>query len=124
MNPIHYDVEGQSEDQLQQKCVFWFWNQYPTLRGLLFHVPNGGKRSKIEGARFKKMGVHKGVADLILLINATCILIELKEEKDGSQSPSQREWQSQVESQNFAYVVIRSLSGFKTFVTAKIEEMV
>ena len=34
---------------------------YPVL-ALMYHVPNGGKRSKSEAARFKAMGVKSGVS--------------------------------------------------------------
>jgi len=30
------------------------------------HVPNGGKRSKVEAAKLKKMGVKAGVVDLLI----------------------------------------------------------
>jgi hypothetical protein len=31
-----------------------------------FHVPNGGKRSAVEGAIFKAMGVKPGIPDIII----------------------------------------------------------
>ena len=121
MNPIYYDVPGQSEDQLQQKCVFWFHNAYPLYRGLLFHVPNGGRRTKREASKFKKIGIYPGVADLILLFNNTAYLIELKDEK-GKQSKAQKSWQSKVEGQNYEYIILRSLSSFKTAISSIIED--
>lgn len=39
--------------------------RYPELR-LLFHVPNGGKRGKVEAARLKAAGVKAGVPDVCL----------------------------------------------------------
>lgn len=54
------------EDILQQSIV-------ATLRALLpkgwlvAHVPNGGKRSKAEAARFKAMGVLAGFPDLMVI---------------------------------------------------------
>ena len=32
----------------------------------IYHIPNGGKRSKSEAARFRAMGVKAGVSDLFL----------------------------------------------------------
>jgi hypothetical protein len=58
-----------SEDRIQQECYRWFHNTYPELRGLLFHVPNGGKRDGREAKKLKTMGVVPGVADLIFLYN-------------------------------------------------------
>ena len=37
----------------------------PALKRL-FHIPNGGKRSKIAGAKLKAEGVRKGVSDYLL----------------------------------------------------------
>ncbi len=39
--------------------------KYPELE-LLFHIPNGGTRNKIEAARLKAAGVKAGVPDLCL----------------------------------------------------------
>jgi hypothetical protein len=49
------------------------------VRGLVFfHVPNGGKRNRIEAARFKGLGVRAGVADLILVHRGNVYALELK----------------------------------------------
>lgn len=37
-------------------------------RDLLFHIPNGGKRSESEAARFQREGVRPGVPDLCLAV--------------------------------------------------------
>lgn len=55
---------SESEDRIQAECVEWFWNTFPEYRRLLFHIPNGGKRTKIEAGRFKAMGVLPGIPDL------------------------------------------------------------
>lgn len=39
--------------------------RWPELR-MLFHIPNGGKRSKSEAVRFRAAGVRSGVPDLFL----------------------------------------------------------
>lgn len=57
-----------TEARIQADCFTWFWNQYPHLRRLMFHIPNGGKRTKYEAARFKAMGVVPGIPDLFLAI--------------------------------------------------------
>lgn len=112
MKDIFNDVPGQTEEELQQKCVVWFHNSYPLYRGLLFHVPNGGRRTGREGKKFKQMGVIPGVADLILLVNNTAYLLELKDEK-GRQSKAQREWQDTVTGNGYVYLVLNSLEKFK-----------
>lgn len=63
------------------------------LRGksnlLWWHTPNGGKRSKREGAKFKKMGVLAGVHDFIFVEYGPKIYtLELKAE-DGRPSEEQ-----------------------------------
>ena len=55
------------ESTLQKTCVSWFRAQYPDHALMLFAVPNGGGRSRIEASIMKGEGVTAGVADLILL---------------------------------------------------------
>ena len=50
---------SEPEHDLQVDCVQWFSLQYPSLRGRLFAVPNGGHRSKTEAARLKAEGVNR-----------------------------------------------------------------
>lgn len=104
------------ESHLQRQCVAWFRLQYPKLARLLFAVPNGGGRSKVEAGIMKAEGVTAGVSDLILLVprgghGALCI--EMKTDSRGSrQSEAQKEWQKDVESQGYMYVVVRTLDEF------------
>jgi len=100
-----------SEDRLQQDCYVWFHNAYPELRGLLFHVPNGGARNGREAKKLKWMGVVPGVSDLIFLYQRKIYFIELKTEI-GTQSKVQKDWQLNVESQGLEYYIIRSLDQF------------
>lgn len=114
-NDIHVDVKGQSEDALQQKCVFWFWNEYPELRKLLFSVPNGGLRDKREAKKLKQTGLTSGVSDLLLLYDSNCYCIELKAE-GGTQSYAQVDWEAKVRAHGFQYFIIDSLSKFKELI--------
>lgn len=70
-----------SEIQLQAKIFQHYWNNHPQTRGLIFHVPNGGKRSKIEASQLKASGVVAGIPDLIALNNGMCYGIELKRDE-------------------------------------------
>lgn len=114
---LTHDVKGQSEDALQQKCVFWFHNKFPELRGLLFHPANGGFRNAREGAKFKKIGVYPGVADLVFLYKKSAYFLELKDEK-GRQSKNQELWEKKVKSQGYEYFIVRSLADFKNKVSS------
>lgn len=55
-----------------------------------FHIPNGGRRGKIEAARLKKMGVKAGVPDIeIIAEGGRSHFMELKREKGGRLSDAQ-----------------------------------
>ena len=78
---------------------------------LLFAVPNGGSRHKIEAANMKRQGVKAGVADVILQIpkkGFASLCLEFKT-KTGRQSKEQKEYQRQVEMAGSKYVVVRSV---------------
>ena len=108
------------EEEVQINCVTWFRLQYHELALLLYHVPNGGKRGKVEAARFKAMGVQRGVSDLCLDVargGFHGLRIEMKKiSGDSRQSEEQREWQEAVEAQGYKYAVCRSLDEFITIV--------
>lgn len=102
------------ETNLQSNCVTWFDLQYPKLSPLLFAVPNGGSRNKIEAVNLKKQGVKPGVADLILLFPRKghgALLIEMKYGK-GRQRDSQKKWQRVAETAGYRYVICRTLEEF------------
>ena len=100
-----------TEDRLQQLCYTYFHNNYPKLRGLLYHNYNNPPNA-IQGKRLKSLGLVTGVADLTLLFHAKAYFFELKTEK-GKQSPRQRDWEDKVAGQGFDYILIRNLEDFK-----------
>ncbi len=109
-----------SEDRLQQEIYRWFNNTYPSLRGLLFHCPNGGSRDKREAMKLKYMGVYPGVADLICLVGG-CSFIELKRpDGKGGQSESQEDWEITVKRAGYEYVVLNDLEEVKEYIREKI----
>lgn len=102
------------ESEIQQSCVKWFHLQYPDLALLLFAIPNGGARNKLEAAIMKGEGVTAGVSDMIFLFpnsehHALCI--EFKTEK-GKQQDTQKRFQRKVEAFGFRYEIVRSLEDF------------
>lgn len=109
------------ESTLQKTCVAWFRAQYPDHALMLFAVPNGGGRSRIESAIMKGEGVTAGVADLILLEARGgwgSLCIEMKTREKGSrQRPSQKAWQEAAERAGNRYVVIRSFEAFRATVS-------
>lgn len=52
-------------EQELQKAIFRYVSyQYPEI--VCYHIPNGGRRSKIEAAIFKSLGVIAGLPDLVI----------------------------------------------------------
>lgn len=92
----------------QEQATLFSWaamksGKYPELR-LLFHIPNGGSRGKVEAARFKAEGVKAGVPDLFLPVARGLwhgLFIELKRQKGGRVSEAQRRWIADLERQGY-----------------------
>lgn len=75
----------------------------PAMRplSLLYHVPNGGKRNKLEAANLKQEGVKAGVPDLCLPVARGAYIglyIEMKY-GDNSESENQIEWLASLQSE-------------------------
>lgn len=78
-----------------------------TELGLVFHIPNGGGRSKGEGAKLKALGVLPGVSDLMLPVAKNGyhgLWIELKAE-NGKPSLDQLAWIDAMRRQGYAAIV-------------------
>ena len=109
-------MKNKEEEILQTACITWFDYQYPHLSKLLFAVPNGGSRHKIEAKNLKKQGVRAGVSDLVFLYDGRVsqfICIEFKTLK-GKQSKEQKEFQNIIDDKtNGWYIIIRSFEEFK-----------
>lgn len=115
------------ESYTQQACVTWFNARYPSLSGMLFAVPNDGKRTMkmirtntgykticVGGSRKKAEGLVAGVSDLILLVprgGFGSMCIEVKTE-NGHQSPEQKEWQRKAEMAGNKYIICRNVETF------------
>ncbi len=102
-------VPSESEEQ---KVVFewaaWNENKYPELK-LLFHIPNGGLRSKSTAVRLKAEGVKAGVPDLLLPVRRNefgGLWIEMKK-ADHSNKPTenQKEWLTALAEQGYSVMV-------------------
>lgn len=75
------------EDLEQITFVKWFERTYQEV--LIFHIPNGGKRSITQAMKFQKMGVKPGIPDLY--IPAWRLWIEMKRRKGGVLSKDQKD---------------------------------
>lgn len=67
---------ARQEDQIQRAVVDWIRLACPTA--IVFHVPNGGFRTRAEAGRFKSLGVLAGVPDLIIMWPGVVAALELK----------------------------------------------
>lgn len=88
---------GPTEAQEQEALFSWAaYNRgkYPQLE-LMYHIPNEGKRSGMNGYRLKAQGLRKGVPDICLPVPSgryTALYIELKRMDGGRVSEEQRGW--------------------------------
>lgn len=91
----------------EEQIWFFSWaklnsGKWPELE-LMHHIPNGGMRSKSEAARFKAMGVKRGVSDVFLPVSKGGyhgLYIELKA-KDGRPEKEQKDWIAAVREQGY-----------------------
>lgn len=107
--PAHQMPFEEPEDSIQRSIVIAA--RYVLRPGvIMFHVPNGGKRSKAEAGRFKALGVLAGVADLQFLAEGRPYFIEVKTES-GTQSAAQKDFHSACRQQGIPYVICRDVEG-------------
>lgn len=104
------------ESALQRQCVAWFRLQYPSHALMLFAVPNGGARGRVEAAIMKGEGVTAGVSDLILLeargsYGALCVEMKTTSKKSGL-NPNQRIWREAAIKAGNCYAVVRTFEDF------------
>lgn len=116
--PISGDLGGygRPEDIMQAECFLWAHNTYPQTRKHLFHVPNGGKRSRVEAARFKSMGVVPGVHDLLFFWYGVLYTFELKVRRN-TQSDDQLEFGRKMSEHGAVVFEIRDPETFKKIFT-------
>lgn len=101
-----------TESEEQQALFRWAevnQSRYPQL-ALLYHVPNGGKRTKATAARLKAEGVKSGVPDICLpCANSRHhgLYIELKRVWRGCISPEQHRWIDALNAAGYRAVVCK-----------------
>jgi len=99
------------EEKIQQEIILKMWNEYPETRLCLFHVPNGGYRNALEGAKLKAMGVISGVPDLCLCWGGKSHWIELKAGDAGRLSTAQINLHKKWAENGIEVKVFRSAQG-------------
>lgn len=99
----------QYEADQQRKLFQWttfIRAEYPEI-DLMFHIPNGGSRNKLEATNLKKQGVKAGVPDLFLPVSRGGyhgLFIELKYGKNKP-TEKQTEWLTNLNEQGYAVAV-------------------
>ena len=111
-----------TESEEQQALFQWAQYQrgaYPEI-DLLYHIPNGGRRSKAEAGRFKAEGVKSGVPDVCLPVargGFYGLYIEMKRQKGSSTSEAQKEWIAGLRAQGYFAVVCKGWSEAAEVIT-------
>jgi len=101
-----------TESSLQIACMTWINLQHP--KAMAFHVPNGGRRDAVTGARLKREGVRRGVPDIFVPVETdkyNGLFAELKT-KRGAISKEQRDMMAHLESNGYCVRVCRSVEEF------------
>ena len=96
------------EDDLQREVVK-FLRAALVGNSVVFHVPNGGRRSFTEAKRFKGLGVLPGMVDLGVINDGRLIGLELKAPK-GRVSDAQAWCHQQLRAAGAPVFVCRSLA--------------
>ncbi|CEP50287.1 VRR-NUC domain-containing protein [[Clostridium] sordellii] len=112
-----YKYMKRNEETEQMTLIDWCninICKYPELK-LIYHIPNGGKRNKLEAARLKRGGVKKGVPDLCLPVSKGAyhgLYIEMKF-GNGRTSKEQKEWINDLTEQGYKAIVCNGFEEAK-----------
>lgn len=115
------EQQKETEGRIQAECFQWFNNTFPNLRGLMYHVPNGGKMSGSAGNRLKAMGVVAGVPDLEFHFWRRTFFLECKT-PTGTIQKEQTAIHTILHEHGFRVFIFRSLQEFQTLVWAILED--
>lgn len=108
------------ESQLQQTCVRWFRLQYPQY--LIFAIPNGGRRSKIEAAIMQGEGVTPGIPDLCIVgTRGQVFFIEMKYGA-GKLTDHQQKIHDRLMASGIIVYTCRTLSSFMSAVNQQLHQ--
>lgn len=103
------DLTESQEQQLLFEWAALSAGRWPEL-ALMYHIPNGGSRSKSEAGRFRAEGVKAGVPDICLPAargGYHGLYIELKRVKGGRVSPAQQGWIAALRDQGYCACVCK-----------------
>lgn len=98
----HIQHEANEQEALFRWAAF-VRGRFPEI-DLLYHIPNGGSRNRLEAANLKRQGVKAGVPDLCLPVargGFHGLYIEMKYGKNKP-SENQKQWLSDLRKQGYA----------------------
>jgi hypothetical protein len=106
----------------QVQFVQWFRLAHPEC--FIFAIPNGEYRAMTVAKRLKAEGVVSGVPDLLALLpNARALFIEMKRQKGGTLSASQKELIERIKSLGFDVLVCRGALDAKNQIEGYMNEL-
>lgn len=114
--------EGEEQATLFNWARMQSW-KWPELE-LMYHIPNGGKRSKSEAARFKAEGVKSGVPDIFLPVargGYHGLYIELKRLRGNSATENQNAWIERLRAQGYRAEVCKGWEAARKVITEYME---
>lgn len=107
-----------SEHYEQVNFVCWF---RATFEEEIIAIPNGGARTRSQGAKLKAEGVKAGVSDLF--VPAWLLWIEMKRSDGGSGlSKPQKEWRDYVKSLDHHFMCCDGFEHAKSSILRFVEE--
>jgi hypothetical protein len=102
------------ETRLQVTALVYLRTVCPDC--LVFHVPNGGKRSKQTARLMKRLGLMPGVFDLTMILpDGRHVYLEAKVGKNDL-TEDQDIFKNQLILRGIPYVVFRNLADIETFI--------
>jgi len=114
-------------ESAEQRTLFR-WADYSTGKWpeleFMYHIPNGGHRSKATAGRLKAEGVKRGVPDIHLPVargGYFGMYIELKSET-GRPTGEQKGWLRHLERQGYLAVVCKGFEDAAEQITAYLEK--
>lgn len=100
-------------EDAEQRIIFQWAAMETAARpelGLLYAIPNGGKRAIKTAIALKAQGVKRGVPDMCLPVARNGyhgLYIELKRQKGGTVSETQKSWITALAKQGYKAVVCK-----------------
>ncbi len=103
------------EHEIQKECIIWYRANFPN--GIIFSVPNAGKRTAAQMTYLIQEGFVPGAPDLVVMrTDGKIIFVEMKT-PTGRQSAAQVEFENRCDNlDEELYFVCKSLDDFKNII--------